>query len=432
MKRTLYAGIFLLCVAMPSFAYSIDGFSVTGGPKYLGWSPQDSALPYIVVVRAPKVRPERIKPVIVIMLVDVSRTMDEGALRFAKCAAKDVVANLNAGDYFGLVSYNTTAQTIYPLQPQHQDRSVAGLAIDRLDFGDERDLMQGILQAVGEFDRFKNLDALGRYLFIVTNGDPSRGVTDPLQIIQRTVAIGHRNGITVSTFAYKREHRDFNDDLLMNIAYRTSGRYSLQFEHYANTADFIDETNRVCASASRDVVIELRPPKGVGITNVRGGFPENNRIALGDMESGSFRMVSFDLVNRPQRSSDFTVILTSRPGDADYYSHSRTFLDVPISPTLQGFNPKNAPAMLLLDFQIFLADYAATLVGNRALFTGLYRNKLWELERLKSQVFSNFFNYMLDVIKANEEVIANPTIDDDLLAKRVKYHSNRIYYGWTR
>jgi hypothetical protein len=77
-------------------------------------------------------------------------------------------------------------------------------------------------------------------------------------------------------------------------------------------------------------------------------------------------------------------------------------------------------------------DNADTLASNRTELTSLYRNKRWEFEQLKGQVFSDFFNYMLDVLEENEEVIANTTIDDDLLEKRVKYRSRRIYYGRVR
>jgi uncharacterized protein YegL len=431
LKNLLIIGA-LLFVFMPFPVHPIDDFTVFSGPKYLGWSPQDSVMPCLAFVRAPQVESKRLKPVMVIMLVDVSRWMEGVALQFAKRGALQVVSGLNTGDYFGLISYATTSQTVYPMQPLRQERSGANMAIDRLAYGDERDLMEGISRAAKEFDRFKNFDALGRYLFIVTDGDPTRGVTDAALIAQRAAEISRQNGITISTFAFKHERRTFNDDLLMNIAYRSNGRYYLQFEINASASDFALETNRISAPAGREVALDLRLPTGVGVTNIRGGGMENNRITLGEMSPGSFRLVTFDLINRPQRSADFVVELTYRPGDAAYQNHSRTFLDIPLSETPQNYNPSTAPFMLLLDFQTYLCDNAVTMISNRAQFTDLYRKKRWELERLKGQVFSDFFNYMLGVLQENEEVIGNNAIDDDLMEKRVKYRGNRIYYGRVR
>jgi hypothetical protein len=418
MTRSCFLLLALLCI--PAATFAADEFKVFGGPAYRGWSPEDSTLPCIIRVSAPNVYPKRQKPIMVVLQIDVSAGMEGVALQFAKQAARVVVANLQDGDYFGLVSYASAAMPVYSLRPLRRDRNSAGMAIDRLFYGDKRDK---------EFDRFKDMEVLGRYLFIITDGDPTYGITDPGQLSRQAIALCRQSNVSISTFAYKRERRDFNDELLMDIAYRTNGRYFLQVENDTAKADFVRETERVSSAFAREVSIELSLPDGVTMTYLQGGFLENNRIMLGDMAPRQYRFLVFDLVNRPQRSSDFMVTLNWRPGDAPYQQHSHTFLDIPLSDKPQNYNSETAPFMLILDFQSYLAENANLIVDDRAKFTDLYRHRRWELERLKGPVFSNFFNYMLWVLEENEALISNNAIDSDLMRKRINYLSHRIYYG---
>jgi hypothetical protein len=428
-RRYILSAFTLLTATASLCASGTEGFALFGGPKLRGWAESDPAMVFGLLVQAPSAPVQRYKPIHVVVLIDASRWMEGAPLQYARRAAQRVIGGLKDGDYFGLMTYTSTAATNFPLQPVLRERSSVLASVDRIRAGGERDLLSGINGAVTELNRLGNQATVGRYLFIMTNGDPTTGLTAPDNLLQKARQICAQNDITISTFAFKQEQRDFNEDLLMDLAYQTGGRAFLAHVQDSSTANAYYETQRICFPSVHKVSLAIDPPLGSSLARVRGGFLDGNKIMLGDMEPGGFRIVLFDFAGRPVRSGDFGITTSFRPGDPDIREKFQNLGTIKLSPSAQDLNPEFAPFILFLEFQSFLFDNAGSLIGNRRDFSSRYRDQKYELERAKNQMASGIFNYFLRSLTQYEGIINNTAIDDDLTEKLVKYQAMKLFYG---
>jgi uncharacterized protein YegL len=430
-KYMVFAGMFGLLAA----SFSISGqdvreVTVTGAPIYRGWSDQEPSITCGLTIQAPSVAPQRRKQVQLILAIDVSRTMQGEPLQNAKKAAAAVVDALSEGDLFGLIAFSTYGRVVSPLQPLTKvNRRSVQTTIDGLADEKERNLMEVITKTDAEFTRFKGQDAVGRYLLILTNGNPDRGATAPAEILGAAAALA-KQGVSISTFGYKQDSYDFNEDLLLDLGLQNNGRAYFIEEHGDMIRPFMTEVRRVCQAAVRRLEIEILPPDSAKVEMVEGATFADNRFSIGEMAAGSTRLVIFELAGRPAKQKDCVINLYYL--DADEYSirKRRNYLDIPLLTGMPQFNPAIAPQILVYELQAFLADNQKGIVANRQEFTTVFRSRLLELERYNGQINSDLIRRAAERFKTfGETVLANAAMQDALVIKRIKYDAAEMLYG---
>jgi hypothetical protein len=213
------------------------------------------------------------------------------------------------------------------------------------------------------------------------------------------------------------------------VAVQSGGRYYFLEEGTPDVGCMGQEAQRVCNPAVRQVSVAIETPSGARLARVHGGVLLDNRIYLGDMLPGSRRLLLFDLVGRPAKSADFVITTYSRSSEAEYINRGRSFLDIPLSKGEQDLDPKYAQYILPLEFQAFVLENSSKMIGKRAEFTTLYRNRRQELERMRGSLNSDMFEYLLKVFETYEATISNGSIEDELMVKRAKYRAIRVFFG---
>jgi hypothetical protein len=407
---------------------------IDGGPMYMAWPATDSVMTCGLTILSPGEKVERRKPVMVIVVIDVSRSMQGEPLGSAKKAAKVVVEALGDDDVFGLVAFSSYARVAFPMQPLNSGvRPGAHAAINALGDEDRRNTLVGMTKALEQFERLKGRDVVGRHAFLVTNGDANHGVTDPEKILADVVSLAERSDVCVSTFGFKyfdRTSDDFDEDLLWSIAERTRGRYYFIDETGDMAPRFGEEANRVCNANARSIRVSIvAPGRSSRITNVEGGIVENDGIFVGDMAPGAMRIVVFDIEGRPKRQRDCEVIATYLESDRQGQREVRTYLDIPLTGGSTRLSPKAAPRLVVYDLQASLVETVDELVANRKEYTLVFRDKVRGLEQENVILDSDYVRDMLRYYEGFERILDNSTIEAPVVIKHIKYRAQQILLG---
>jgi uncharacterized membrane protein len=186
------------------------GFILAGGENIYGKdgysnSPIEMTLPVTFDTR------KRPPTIAMVAVIDVSGSMSQGQLEIAKEAAKAPLKALRDSDQFGVLSFNTNAAWIAPLQPA-SNRNQLNTGIETLSAGGGTNIYVGLEAALAELksapDEVKTVILL------------SDGITQAADF-QSLAASMIRAGINVSSISVGRQS---NRELMADIAMWGRGR----------------------------------------------------------------------------------------------------------------------------------------------------------------------------------------------------------------
>jgi Ca-activated chloride channel family protein len=291
-------------------------------------------------------------PLHVACVLDRSYSMDGQKLRYAKKACTKLVKHLESGrDSLHFITYGDHARVVF----QNGDLSEAGKLALRSEIESVRvsgstNLFAGLESAVGLLKSSSNdgkVDNDGgalRRIFLFSDGNVNRGVTDRTAILE-SVRAWASEGIEISTFGIGA---DFDEVLMRKIAEDGKGRYA-----YLATAEDIPKLvsksiHDLLDIYASDAVLDIRGESFSTVTRIYGaesdevetGDPLNPTGAtpgvlhLGDLHYSNQRRVLFELDVAPPGSAsesfdaaEWTISL-QRNGTSAQYSGR-----VSISPT---------------------------------------------------------------------------------------------------
>lgn len=171
----------------------------------------------------------------IVLVLDVSGSMEGEKLAQAQKAADFVVNHLNSGDRFALLSFSTGVDRWKgDLQTANgENRAAAQQWIDRLRATGSTDINRALLEGLALLD---NPDDSSRpaYVLFLTDGLPTQGEENPAQIVvnaERSVPAGR----TLRLFTFGVGY-DVNTDLLDEVSASLGGRSS-----YVSPDEQIDE-----------------------------------------------------------------------------------------------------------------------------------------------------------------------------------------------
>jgi len=153
-----------------------------------------------------------------VLVIDTSGSMDGPKLEGAKAAVRALFASMRPTDTLALVDFDARAQVVLPatlvseITPQTLNRALA-----RLVAGGGTDLNQGLLAGIDEASK-----GVGRattsHIFLFSDGNPTDGVTDWLQIRAEIARRAQNTPFRVSTFALGRDANRRELDALAGIS----------------------------------------------------------------------------------------------------------------------------------------------------------------------------------------------------------------------
>jgi Ca-activated chloride channel homolog len=156
-----------------------------------------------------------------VLVLDVSGSMQGEKIEQAKEAARFLVRNFNTVDRFNLISFSTgTDHWRSSLQPVSAESQQAALSwINNLRATGSTDINRALLEALAQLDPVDDRPA---YVLFMTDGLPTMGVQDPDRIIANAEqnAPGDR---TLRLFTFGVGY-DVNTDLLDTLSQKMNGR----------------------------------------------------------------------------------------------------------------------------------------------------------------------------------------------------------------
>lgn len=165
----------------------------------------------------------------IVLVLDVSGSMEGEKIEQAKDAARYVVQHLNPGDRFNLISFSTGTD-LWRNNPQPLDPASEQAALDwiaDLRANGSTDINRALLEALGQIGTASESTAADvaerpAYILFLTDGLPTQGVREPARIIDNALKTApERRRIRLFTFGVGF---DVNTDLLDTVSRQLGGR----------------------------------------------------------------------------------------------------------------------------------------------------------------------------------------------------------------
>jgi Ca-activated chloride channel family protein len=214
-------------------------------------------------------------PLDIVVAVDTSRSMaDDGRLAMVAGGLHTLIDGLEAGDRFGLVSYDSEARVVSALA-EVSDADALHAAVDALVADGSTNLHDGLAVALA---MAADARAEGRQsrVVLISDGLPSRGQTDPDTIVG-LAANQAASGVAISTVGVGQ---DFDLELLRRIAERGGGGYYFLGSSEDAAEIFEEELRTVLWPIARAVEIVVRPGDGYRLGEAVGATPVEETAGL--------------------------------------------------------------------------------------------------------------------------------------------------------
>ena len=221
----------------PTFALFYGQSDQSVGVNLLSYRPagEDG---YFALLVAPTVEAPQTQVVRrdVVVVLDVSGSMEGPKIGQAKDAITYVVEHLNPGDRFNLIAFSTgvrlwsdTMQEVTPQSVEDARAWIGGLAASG-----STDINRALLEALAQFQRPAEENGGTGYVLFMTDGLPTQGETEPAKIV-RNAESNLPAATTLRLFTFGVGY-DVNTDLLDTVSRQLGGRSS-----YVRPDEAIDE-----------------------------------------------------------------------------------------------------------------------------------------------------------------------------------------------
>ena len=207
------------------------------------------------------------RPLNLSLVIDRSGSMAGQKLDYTRQAAQFLVENLSANDMFSAVLYNDKVETL--LMPENVTRKDAiNQRIAGIKAGGTTNLSSGWLEGCKLVDRNRKSRFVNRVI-LISDGLANRGVTDSAQLVQMAYQkLGE--GITTTTMGLGR---DFNEDLLMEMANAGGGAYYFIESPEVTPTIFREELQGLLNVLGQNLTIGIKPEPGVKVNNQLNAYP---------------------------------------------------------------------------------------------------------------------------------------------------------------
>jgi len=303
-------------------------FDVGSGPvgaSVLSYRPNTNEDGYFLMLVTPEVKEAGQKQPrkTVVFVVDRSGSMSGKKIDQAKNALKFVLNNLNQGDLFNVVAYDSTVESFKPeLQKYNDETRKAALGFVEGIYAGGSTNIDGALKTA--MSHLKD-DSQPSYIVFLTDGMPTAGETKETQIV---VNAADRNKVRARVFSMGVGY-DVNSRLLDKLARKCFG----QSEYVRPNEDIEDHVSRLYkrigapALSQVDIAYSMEGFGGENGSPVSRVYPRDAYdIFAGDQlvlvgrykKPGAAKVQITGRIGEQKKSFDFPAQLTGQSGDETY------------------------------------------------------------------------------------------------------------------
>ena len=250
---------------------------------------------FAVRISADALAQPRPRPAAFCLVLDRSGSMAGAPLEHAKQAAALAVKHLRAGDQFSLVTFESDAQVVVPLQSVKNKAAVQQAIADIRDAG-STNLSGGWM--LGRDELRKAPAGAARRLLLLSDGHLNAGMTDPVGV-QRLVSSGlEQDAIRTACLGFGD---GYNEDLMAELARSTNGAFYDADSPEKLPGIFTAELDGLQRLAAQNVRLRLKRLDFCETMVPLGEYPATQlpdgrwEFALGDFVCEEERVVCFAL-----------------------------------------------------------------------------------------------------------------------------------------
>lgn len=162
-------------------------------------------------------------------IIDRSGSMGYSKMEDAKSAANFIVENLNEGDKFNIVAFSSTVSGVFPQHVEYtpENKLIALNYINSISSGGGTNISGAFQYAIPQFSAAN--DSTANIIVFFTDGKPTAGITDPVEILNNVNNLVNLNETTLSIFSFG-VGADVNKSLLSNLSLNNNG-FAIFFEN---------------------------------------------------------------------------------------------------------------------------------------------------------------------------------------------------------
>ena len=237
----------------------------------------------------------RPRPAAFCLVLDRSGSMAGPPLEHAKQAAALAVKHLRAGDHFSLVTFESDAQVVIPLQTV-KDKPAVQQAIADIRAADSTNLSGGWL--LGRDELRKAPPGVARRLLLLSDGHLNAGIVEPAAVQQFVAAGLEHDHIRTACLGFGD---GYNEDLMAELARSTNGAFYDADSPEKLPGIFTAELDGLQRLAAQNVRLRLKRLDFCESMVPLGQYPATElpdgswEFALGDFVSEEERVVCFAL-----------------------------------------------------------------------------------------------------------------------------------------
>ena len=250
---------------------------------------------FAVRISADSIAQPRPRPAAFCLVLDRSGSMTGAPLDHAKQAAALAVKHLRAGDQFSLVTFESTAQVVVPLQAV-KDKNAVQHAIAEIRVAGSTNLSGGWM--LGRDELRKAPAGAARRLLLLSDGHLNVGIIEP-PAVQRLVASGlEQDTIRTACLGFGD---GYNEDLMAELARSTNGAFYDADSPEKLPGIFTAELDGLQRLAAQNVRLRVQRLDFCETMLPLGEYPATQlpdgrwEFALGDLVSEEERTVCFAL-----------------------------------------------------------------------------------------------------------------------------------------
>ena len=231
-----------------------------------------------------------LRPLNLVFVIDKSGSMaDSDKMSRVKEGLRTMVGKLRPDDIVSIVTFDTTAQVLYPSRPIGNADGLRH-AIDCLVPDGSTNLHSGLMLGYSEAKKHFRTGATNRVI-LLTDGIANTGVVEPGRIASESSEFNGQ-GIDLSTIGVGL---DLNNDLLRTLASSGRGLYHFISDYKDINKVFVNEVQSLISSVAKNVQVRIEYSPGLQLEKIYGYAPRYSNgtvsVTLDDMNNGLTQVV---------------------------------------------------------------------------------------------------------------------------------------------
>lgn len=226
---------------------------------------QDSDAHLVLSLTAPVKDGEAARPALcVVPVIDVSGSMAGEKLDYAKRSAIKLIEHLKAGDYCGLIAFDSNVHTVVPVQKlTAESKEKLAAAVGKLRTGGSTNFSGGLLAALDALEKLDLPEGVLQRVVMFTDGQANCGIaTKPPEIVKLLTNTGRA---TVSAFGYGN---DVDQQFLLDFSKEGKGNYAFIQDPDGALSAFGKELGGLLSTYATNLELFIDPLAGHDVLQV--------------------------------------------------------------------------------------------------------------------------------------------------------------------